>query len=262
MTFVTRLVCGLVTAFAVVALQVMPASAIVGGTLDSTNIFKNVGLITLDGQHWCSGTLYHLSPSQTSSNLFMTAAHCIQGFTGNYEVTFDPAGDTNPSATYVHGTAYYIPGYTAAAQGNSLNQNNVPDVGVIVLDHAVSGLPMADLPSVGEVDSLDFNTQLLTAVGYGTADPKANTYGPRYYLDEAITPGQRTQSGVYYLKTGSGTCYGDSGGPNFIKGSDTILGVTSWGQSVVCQDHNYFYRIDSNYALNFLNSPTTVGIQQ
>jgi hypothetical protein len=33
--------------------------------------------------------------------------------------------------------------------------------------------------------------------------------------------------------------------------------VTSWGQSITCNDHNYMYRIDNTEALNFLNNPTT-----
>jgi len=40
-------------------------------------------------------------------------------------------------------------------------------------------------------------------------------------------------------------------------GTNTVLGVTSWGQSVTCNDHNYFYRIDNTEALTFLNTPTT-----
>ena len=262
MKFMSRLAAGLAAAVAVaVALPAIPAAAIVDGTLDSTNIYSNVGLITLNGHHWCSGTLYRTDPKQNSSRLFMTAAHCIAGYTGTYKVTFDPMGDTNPNASYIGGTAYYNPGYSAA-NNNSLNQNNFPDAGVIVLDTAVRGLPMADLPTAGQVDTLVFKTQLLTAVGYGTTDPKANTYGPRYYKDEGITEGQRASSAAAYLKTDSGTCFGDSGGPNFIKGTGTIAGVTSWGQSIVCSDHNYIYRIDSASTLNFLENPTTVGIRQ
>lgn len=261
MKVVYRLTGAAAVALAALALTVVPASAIVGGTLDSSNIYAGTGLIMLNGQHWCSGTLYRTSPSQTSSRLFMTAAHCISGYSGDYEVTFDPAGDTNPNAALIHGTAYYIPGYSAAPS-NSLNQNNYPDVGVIVLDKAVAGLPMADLPSVGQVGTLNPKTQLVTVVGYGTTNPKTNTYGPRYYTDEGITAGQRTGSADNYLKLYAGTCYGDSGGPHFLKGTNTTIGVTSWGQSVVCSDHDYMYRIDSAYALNFLNNPTTVGIQQ
>src|ERR1041384_4866341 len=85
------LIIGVVT---VVSLA-LPAAAIIGGTLDSANRFSNVGLVTLDGFHYCSGTLYRTIPSQTSSNLFLTAGHCTLGQTGQFKVTFDPAGDTN-----------------------------------------------------------------------------------------------------------------------------------------------------------------------
>jgi Trypsin len=253
---------GLMTTFGVFA--AMPAGAVIGGTLDSSNIYSNVGLITVNGQHWCSGTLYRTSPNQTSSNLFLTAGHCTLGVTGQFKVTFDPAGDTNPAAKYYAGKAYTIPGFAYAPNNsNSLqNGNNVPDAGVVVLDQAVNITP-ADLPSVGLVDTLDVHTQLITTVGYGINDfSNANTFafGPRVFKDVNITPGQRAASAGLYLKTTSGACSGDSGGPNFIKGTDTIAGVTSWGQSRVCGDNNYVYRIDSAQALSFLNSPATVGV--
>ena len=249
---------------ATVASTAMPAAAVIGGTLDSSNIYSNVGLITVNGQHWCSGTLYRTSPTQTSSNLFMTAGHCTLGVTGQFKVTFDPAGDTNPNTQYYTGKAYTIPAYASAVKNSNSLQNgfNLPDVGVVVLDQAVNITP-ADLPSVGLVDTLNYGSQMITTVGYGINNfSNANTFtiGPRFFKDVNITPGQRTATADLYLKTASGACSGDSGGPNFIKGTDTIAGVTSWGQSIVCSDNNYVYRIDSAQALSFLDSPTTVGV--
>ena len=118
----------------------MPAAAVIGDTLDSSNIYSNVGLITVNGHHWCSGTLYRTSPTQTSSNLVMTAGHCTLGVTGQFKVTFDPAGDTNPSAQYYTGKAYTIPAYASAVKNSNSLQNgfNLPDVGVVVLDQAIN----------------------------------------------------------------------------------------------------------------------------
>jgi len=244
-----KLCCGLIAAVTATVLSSLPAAAIIGGTLDSGNQFSNVGLITLNGQQWCTGTLYRTSPLKTSSNLFLTAGHCTRGYTGQFRVTFDPNGSS--TALSFPGTAYTIPGFAYPARtNNSLNQYDVPDAGVIVLDRPVSGITPADLPSVGLLDTLDLKTQLLTTVGYGINDySNANTYTTdgRNYIDVNIIPGQRTATSDLDLKTSSGACYGDSGGPSFLKGTKTIIGVTSWGQSIVCSDNNYIYPIDSAY---------------
>jgi hypothetical protein len=178
-------------------------------------------------------------------------------------VTFDPAGDTNPGAQYINVVAKYtIRSYANAAKNSNSLQNgyDLPDVAVLVLAHAPAGITPADLPSAGLIDTLDFSTALVSVAGYGVNNfVNANnaSAGPRYYKDVNITPGQRAQTGDIYLKTGASTCYGDSGGPNFLAGTNIVLGVTSWGQSVTCRDHNYLYRIDNTEALNFLNNPTT-----
>jgi len=148
-------------------------------------------------------------------------------------VTFDPAGDTNASAQYISVTAKYtIPSFAYAAKSsNSLqNGNNVPDVAVLVLAQAPAGIIPADLPSVGLIDTLDFNTSLVSVVGYGVnsfTNANNSSSGPRYYKNVNIIPGQRAQTGDLYLKTGASTCFGDSGGPNFLAGTNIVLGVTS-----------------------------------
>jgi hypothetical protein len=254
---------GLGAGIAAVALSATPAGAVTNGTQDTGNIFSSTGLVMNNGHHWCSGALYHTDHSATSSTLFMTAGHCTLGFNGPFKVTFDPAGDTNPSAQYINVVAKYtIPSYANAVKNsNSLqNGNNVPDVAVLVLEHAPAGITPSDLPSAGLIDTLDFKTALVSVVGYGINDfANANNWsiGPRYYKDVNITPGQRTQSGNIYLRTEAALCFGDSGGPDFLAGTNTLLGANSWVQSATCNDHSYAYRIDNTEALNFLNNPAT-----
>jgi hypothetical protein len=52
-----------------------------------------------------------------------------------------------------------------------------------------------------------------------------------------------------------GTCYGDSGGPNFLGAGDTetkmIVGITSTGDTV-CRATNVTYRVDTPSARAFL----------
>ena len=48
-----------------------------------------------------------------------------------------------------------------------------------------------------------------------------------------------------------GTCFGDSGGPNFLGTSDVIAGTTITGDSV-CKSTNVDYRMDTRNAQDFL----------
>jgi Trypsin len=242
-----------------------PAMAILGGQFDG-NRHPNVALVLVDSEPICTGFLYRTDPSQTTSNLVATAGHCTSGETGQFSVTFDPTPDAN--STYYTGTAYTDPDYAVPSRlNNSLQQFATDDLGVIVLDQAVTGVEPADLPYVGQVDTLNFKTQEFTVVGYGYEGfhPASNPLGgdSRMYAVVTATPGQRTQTGDQFLRLDgkqSGTCFGDSGGPTFLGTSNTVVGVTSWGQSWVCSDHSYVYRIDNPDALAFLNNPTAIGV--
>jgi hypothetical protein len=48
-----------------------------------------------------------------------------------------------------------------------------------------------------------------------------------------------------------GTCYGDSGGPNFLGRTDIIAGITITGDAV-CRATNVVYRLDTASAREFL----------
>jgi secreted trypsin-like serine protease len=49
-----------------------------------------------------------------------------------------------------------------------------------------------------------------------------------------------------------GTCFGDSGGPNFIGDSTVLAGVTSFGLNVTCGGTGGVYRIDREDDLSWL----------
>ena len=51
-----------------------------------------------------------------------------------------------------------------------------------------------------------------------------------------------------------GTCFGDSGGPNFIGDSNVVAGVTSFGLNGNCAGTGGVYRVDRADDLNFLYS--------
>ena len=49
-----------------------------------------------------------------------------------------------------------------------------------------------------------------------------------------------------------GTCFGDSGGPNFIGTSNVVGAVTSFGTTDTCEGHNGAYRVDQPDDLEWL----------
>jgi hypothetical protein len=54
-----------------------------------------------------------------------------------------------------------------------------------------------------------------------------------------------------------GTCYGDSGGPNFLGTSQIIAGITITGDAV-CRSTNVVYRLDTESARAFLSQYVTL----
>ena len=51
-----------------------------------------------------------------------------------------------------------------------------------------------------------------------------------------------------------GICFGDSGGPVLVGGTDTIIGVVSWGTNANVMGVGYSSRIDTADVLAFINS--------
>jgi secreted trypsin-like serine protease len=51
-----------------------------------------------------------------------------------------------------------------------------------------------------------------------------------------------------------GTCFGDSGGPNFLGDSNVVAGVTSFGINGNCAGTGGVFRMDRQNVLDFVNS--------
>jgi secreted trypsin-like serine protease len=54
-------------------------------------------------------------------------------------------------------------------------------------------------------------------------------------------------------KTG-GTCFGDSGGPNFLGTSNVVAGVTSFGVNGNCAGTGGVFRMDRSWSLDWIYS--------
>jgi hypothetical protein len=226
---------------------VSSAAAITNGTPDGQR-HPNVGGLVSETQYpdgtwlYCSGTL--ISPT-----VFLTAAHCGDDGT-RVGVTFDTAYEDGDKVYY--GTFEADPLYSHA-------QSDPHDIAVVVFDKPVRGITPATLPTAGSLSNLS-GTQTFTSVGYGAYEVTNEPGGHQYlYNDVRMTAmGTLNATNPSWLRvsmnpsTGNGgTCYGDSGGPNFLGTSNIIAAITITGDAV-CRSTNVDYRLDTESARTFL----------
>jgi V8-like Glu-specific endopeptidase len=249
-----RLVLAL-TALAALALGTAgPAAAITFGSPDG-NGHPNVGGLLAD-QAYSDGTWTYCSGTLVSPTVFLTAAHCDEGGTGRVRITFSSAykvGDKTYAGTF-HGDPAY-PGPTSDPH----------DIAVVVLDKAVTGITPARLPAAGSLDKLSA-TQRFTSVGYGAYEVTNGPGGHQYVYNDVrgVATGTLNATNKNWLrismnpaKGDGGTCFGDSGGPNFLGTSNVVAATTITGDSV-CRSTNVDYRLDTPAARSFLAAYVTL----
>ena len=234
------------------------ASAITYGVPDG-NGHPEVGALL--AQHaFSDGTWEECTGTLIAPRVFLTAEHCDEGVS-RVAVTFDSTYDAATGTTY-WGTWHGNPSYNKA-------QSDPQDVAVVVLDKAVKGITPARLPAAGSLSGLDGSAQF-TSVGYGA---QAVTNGPGgktfHYADvRYVASGTLNSLTPTWLRvsqnpaTGNGgTCYGDSGGPNFLgagAGETNIVAGTTITGDTPCRSTNVDYRLDTPSARAFLGQFVTL----
>ena len=237
-----------------------PASAITNGSPDG-DTHPEVGALIGDKANpdgtwsYCTGTL--ISPT-----VFLTAAHCVVGSSTppgtQFYVSFAPDLLAR-RVKFIKATGY------VADPRYGHDQANHHDLAVVFLsDKDTRGITPVKLPQAGILDQLaakgELQNTLFVNVGYGTSAsrtgvPYFDWDGRRYYSFSEFMGLQPTWLGLLMNESATGEggdCYGDSGGPKFIKGDATTIYATVTTGDYPCRATSWDWRLDTPEARNFL----------
>jgi hypothetical protein len=199
--------------------------------------------------------------------------------------TWDPdvnptcAGETGyPCTGDAAGTPHTNPDYGSPDNpyggGNGLPAFAYRDVGIVVLDDSVDVGGMAELPEAGLVDTLRNKTDV-DFVGYGVqyqaqipgnelprvppppywrwTGPKQRLYAPTQFVSgKFVHAAEFIRLSMNPGGGKGGLCFGDSGGPDLLGGTDTVLAVNSYVTNVNCSGVGYSSRVDIPEVLDWI----------
>lgn len=216
--------------------------------------YNRDGVITGDDE-WCTGSL--IAPT-----VFLTAAHCVvSSFTppgSRFYVSFSPDLYAR-SFKYITATDYtFDPAY-------GHDQGDLHDLAVVFLPaNSTKGLTPYRLPPAGYLDQLAAQgglvDQIFINVGYGTASTRTGV--PFFPYDGLRKTSESEFLGLQPAWLGllmnsnatdlGGDCYGDSGGPKFLKGNPNVIVATVTTGDYPCRATSWDYRLDTPTARAFL----------
>lgn len=276
-----------------VVLGVLPSSAraITGGQPDG-NGHPYVAYLD-NGVFACSGTLVSPTVLITAAHCFSdsTSAFGVNSVTGAPMVraSFDPNLINTPAAQRVwfFGSYYFDPQFTLGA-GGGLPGFDTHDVAVVIFTSEGCAVPPGQrgtnscgpipggttsnqfgaLPTQGLVDTLPMGTPV-DFVGFGVQNfingggpcggpckPVPGDVFTRFFAPSTLIASKNSISNEFikYHVNKGGTCFGDSGGPDLLGGTNIILADNSFVTNGQCNGVGYSYRLDTPQALGFIAS--------
>jgi len=250
------------------------ARAVTDGTLDGNrHPYVVLLLMEIGGEpaFRCSGTL--LSPT-----VLLTAGHCTSDYPDEPYSGMRVFTESDVQAGIGVTNNYPYGGGKFSVEAESWAAHPlfetapfyVHDVGVVVLKKpGVKLSTYGTLPSLNQLDALKANkgnNVLFTAVGYGrqesfpdAASWKNAAFKTRYVANPWLIQINGGIAADYSLLLSNnaysgGTCFGDSGGPNFLGDSNVVAGITSFGMNSTCAGTGGVFRTDRQDVLDFVNS--------
>jgi hypothetical protein len=148
------------------------------------------------------------------------------------------------------------------------------DTGIVKLATPVTLSRYAQLPTAGLVDTLA-NKSPIDLVGYGVqfqaqipgnqlpqpppfyrwTGPRARNYAPAQLISGNYSTADEHLRVTFNASQGKGgSCFGDSGGPNLLGGTDIVLGDNSYVNNVNCSGNGYAQRVDLPDILTWIRS--------
>jgi len=219
----------------------------------------------------CSGTLL-------SATVLLTAGHCTDDFPGSpyTGMRVFTESDVQAGIGITNNYPFAGPNSVEAVSwaAHPLYETGpfyLHDVGVVILQ--APGVVLDEygtLPSVNQFDA--FKTQRglqnvsFTSVGYGlqesfpdAASWKEHNSRTRYVAHPKLNQINGGIVGDFSMLLSNnhhtgGTCFGDSGGPNFLGDSNLVAGITSFGLNGNCAGTGGVFRTDRQNVLDFINS--------
>jgi len=257
----TRIALVALTVVALVTGAAGSAWAITNGVPDG-NTHPQVGALIAD-QAYSDGTWAYCSGTLISPTVFVTAAHCGDPGQTTARVSF--------ASQYHAGDPLYVGQYVPDSRYRGA-QSDPYDIAVVVFAAPVGGITPARLPAAGLLDQMRAAGTLaratFTSVGYGSLAPINGPGGKTYVYTDTRNKATGSLNSLTnaWLRlsqnpsTGNGgTCYGDSGGANFL-GDDTsnLLVATTITGDTACRSTNVDYRLDTVSARQFLGQFVTL----
>jgi len=257
----------------ILAVAVSPVGAVTDGELDGEGHPYVVLLLMEVGgapAFRCSGTLL-------SATVLLTAGHCTNNFPGapftgmRVFTESDVQAGIGTTNNYPFAGPNSVEAVSWAA--HPLYETGpffLHDVGVVILEEPGVVLDeYGTLPSVNQFDVFKTKRGLqsvsFTSVGYGlqesfptpasflasntrtryVAHPKLNQINGGIVGDFSMLLSNNHHTG--------GTCFGDSGGANFLGDSNVVAGITSFGLNGNCAGTGGVFRTDRQNVLDFVN---------
>ncbi|MBW2524170.1 MAG: trypsin-like serine protease [Deltaproteobacteria bacterium] len=218
-------------------------------------------LMDVDGE-----PMYRCSATVIAPTVVLTAGHCTSNypdppFTGMRIFTESDVENGDNSYPLAGNNSIEAVDWAAHPE-----YENAPfffhDVGVVLLDEPVYLDEYPQLPSLNQFDRLKpRRSNYFTAVGYGLqrinpAQVVAERVRMRAnpWLVQINVPGFTGDFSLLLSNNAAtgGTCFGDSGGPNFFRDTNTIAGVTSFGLNGTCGGTGGVFRLDRADVLEFV----------